>query len=1844
MKNFKNYLILTILSIITLACGSSGGSEAPVSNPVQPKIFEYIENSTGITITKYIGTEKKVIVPANIDGKKVTIIGNNAFNTVVAAVNQNSKGDNPKNIKRVRINELLLPEGLISIEDNAFANNDLVSLSLPKTIKNIGTNAFLANKISNIALNEGLQTIGNGAFNGNNISELTIPSTIVSIGEGAFQNNNITTVNLPETTDVAGEAFDNGVTVEKPSFNKIVSIDVALKNGAVFYRNDKKSAHLNSFLVKVVYSDNKNVKVDYQLKSYNILWPDMSTLGNKTVYIEIGKIKQAINIDVKESPISSMDIVVKPGVVFYVGDLKENHLNSFSVKITRIDGRSENINLIDSMITKFDTAKIGATNVEFNIENFIKNVAVNITENKIVELNLTLNSNANIYIGDLIDSHISKFILSAKYSNGISEIIPINAGMFSKFDTSKVGISDVIVSYTGITATTKMNVLENNIVALNATVNPNTKFYVGDLKENHLQSFVVKVTKTNGKIEDVVISPEMITRFVTSRVGNSVVEFKIGNVVTTVTINVLENVLINLTATIKPNVIFYQNDTIDKHLNSFELKGEYINGVVKTLTLGPEMFFRFDTTILGNSNIEFIVGQNKANCLINIVKNDVKSLEILVKPNTIFYEGDTKEKHLNSFIAKVTRLNGFVEELPVTLEMITKFDTSVVGEKIIEFKLGTLLATTKVNVIKNNLVSLTASVKPNVVFYEGDSKEKHLNSFELKGRYQNGIEKTIPLTIDMITGFMTNILGSSNVEFTIGVIKANCLINVVKNDIKALDISVKPNVVFYMGDTKDKHLNSFIAKVTRTNGIVEELPITIDMINKFDTSSIGLKNIEFSVGNILSTVQINISENKMVSLIATVKPNAKFYQGDAKEKHLGSIELKGKYLNNDEKLITITADMIKVFNSTNIGKTVIELSLDNLKTTLEINIEKVILIDYSLKSILNTKFYQNDNKEKHLKNFEIIGIYNNGSNQIITPTSTMITKFDTSTLGLTMVEFNINNIIKNCEINVIKNNILRYILEVKPGVKFYKDQPKYKHLNSFIFKSVMENGDKIDHQVTLTQSMITSYNPYNIGHSTVNILYNNKTYSVYIDVVPNPIVGIKAKVRNGEKIYINDTKSKVAFAYDLITVHESGDEFSKIKLKAENVTFADTSKLGMTTIKFMYNNFTTTHQVEVIDTTYEYGGDKKIEDVYETDTLEDIINKYEFYYMKNGESAVLDKKYVTLSYNGGSKLIWGSNYLKLTISAPFLEPKERTLLVYANKTIIKSMRAYWKEGVTIHKNTRINLEDLIVEVTTLSGEKKIIPTGQYYYSGDLLLLSAGKSTSIIRYGSLNKYEFVFDVLEQGCLKLDVRLNGYNGRVSLGDKLELSGYIKIYGYYGALGGAQTKHELSLNQVTVEGFDTSTLGYKNMIIRKDGARYEVSYIVQPAYDYVNNIDGISITNYYGNVLSNLIIPDTIEGKTVTEISDTAFSNKMLSSRVTLPVNLKRIGANAFSSNRISDVEIPTKVETIGNKAFVANPLNRVKIPMSTTNIGDGAFLSDFSNDMTYLELPFIFKSRLHNIFNNIISAEIKYVKSEIDRLELKLRPNINFIYQNYSINGCINDFVMYLHYIDGTKEEIKLLPEYFTVFNTNIAGVTKISVNYKNNIASCDVTIKEHEFKYEEINSEIKITGYNNIGTNVLIPEIINGLPVVRIGNEAFYKDADGDGQNDYQISEVIFPKTIKSIETRAFYKNNLSTLKLPKGLVSISASAFAENKITKIYTFDEFDKLSQELPVNLNDLGGRAFSDNLLTDIIIHEGILNLGNYIFDNNKLKYAAIHERHKYDASVIFGNNPGVVYSYIK
>jgi len=210
----KNLLLFAVLVTLPLLLGGCGREESVAEvKPVEEKVLEvkpteeaslnpnlkYEIKGDSVTIT---GWDKKasgaLTIPATIQGKPVTSIGNYAFSY------------------NAKLTGITIPDSVTSIGIGAIANcKSLTSLTIPDSVTSIGDAAFgMCRSLTSITIGDGVTSIGGYTFSQcESLTSIRIGNSVSTIGENAFfYCESLTAVTFLGDAPKAGEKVFNKAT------------------------------------------------------------------------------------------------------------------------------------------------------------------------------------------------------------------------------------------------------------------------------------------------------------------------------------------------------------------------------------------------------------------------------------------------------------------------------------------------------------------------------------------------------------------------------------------------------------------------------------------------------------------------------------------------------------------------------------------------------------------------------------------------------------------------------------------------------------------------------------------------------------------------------------------------------------------------------------------------------------------------------------------------------------------------------------------------------------------------------------------------------------------------------------------------------------------------------------------------------------------------------------------------------------------------------------------------------------------------------------------------------------------------------------------------------------------------------------------------------------------------------------------------------------------------------------------------------------------------------------------------------------------------------------------------
>ncbi len=389
-----------------------------------------------------------------------------------------------------------------------------------------------------------------------------------------------------------------------------------------------------------------------------------------------------------------------------------------------------------------------------------------------------------------------------------------------------------------------------------------------------------------------------------------------------------------------------------------------------------------------------------------------------------------------------------------------------------------------------------------------------------------------------------------------------------------------------------------------------------------------------------------------------------------------------------------------------------------------------------------------------------------------------------------------------------------------------------------------------------------------------------------------------------------------------------------------------------------------------------------------------------------------------------------------------------------------------------------------------------------------------------------------------------------------------------------------------------------------------QYAFSYLI---YEYINE-DEVMITDYLGGS-PIVVIPETINGRTVTTIEDYAlrFSN-------------------------ITSITIPETLINVGHLAFGNNDYEEIIILGDQTRFNDvWEYIGFLSNDNpTYIHEDGFYFNPVSQMINSYDGGETEIViPSMIGGLEV-LGIHENAFNRRGLTSVSIPETIVTIEAYAFSYNQISSVEVLGDTSRFNdvwelIGFDSALNVSYVN----------QDGILFDETSGTIK--DYIGSEVNLVIPSSINGIAVTSIGAYALSaknltsvempSSIITIGSNAFRnndLTSIVIPDSVISIEENAFSYNQLSSVTLSNGLVSIGFSAFYINDLTEIH-----------IPESVETIGGWAFGYNQITDVTIAGDPLRFNDiwhdlHLIDSANQSYVTVD-------GFIFDPNTGTIVDYI-
>ena len=405
----------------------------------------------------------------------------------------------------------------------------------------------------------------------------------------------------------------------------------------------------------------------------------------------------------------------------------------------------------------------------------------------------------------------------------------------------------------------------------------------------------------------------------------------------------------------------------------------------------------------------------------------------------------------------------------------------------------------------------------------------------------------------------------------------------------------------------------------------------------------------------------------------------------------------------------------------------------------------------------------------------------------------------------------------------------------------------------------------------------------------------------------------------------------------------------------------------------------------------------------------------------------------------------------------------------------------------------------------------------------------------------------------------------------------------------------------------------------------------------------IDGYIDTCIYDFAITDIIIPETLDGQLILGIADREWGNGVFEKKditsVKFPSTMEVIGTYSFWSCSLISLDLSdcSNLVTIGKGAFGGNDITNLDLS-NCSSLDHIGHLSFIGNDLTNLSfngctaLTYIgdeaFDQAGISSVNFDDCSSLKFIgyqafyMNDISSVNLSACTDLVYIgivaFASNSMSGFalpVNAEYNHHRWIDDSgslHDGGKIVYDFYTYYT--------IPVPYT--LTDEDVVVN---------NGLIQSCSYDFTFKNITIPEILDGQTIIGIADKGESESGVFEGK---VIIEIELPATIQYIGDFAFRTNALRSLNLSacSGLTHIGDYAFRSNVIPELnvsncpkltvigkqaFAFTGMNNLDLSNCTNLTTIGQDAFAMNDLINLDLSPciALTNIGDGAFSQNEL-----------------------------
>ena len=774
-----------------------------------------------------------------------------------------------------------------------------------------------------------------------------------------------------------------------------------------------------------------------------------------------------------------------------------------SAKITEVDGStlnmSPNASEYGADYTLSKTLKIeytkdgitGTVNYPITIVNDVKSIDIHTTPTKV-----SYNVNETL---DVTDGEIK-----VTRATGTPEIIPMTNQMVTNFDSTKENTAlKLNVEYTenGVTKTTDYTVsVKDSVKKITLNTTPKTDYKYND--EIDVSTGVITVESGSGT-KDIQVTESMITGYDKTQLGEQEITITYGGQTVTYKVTVKDYVT---GITVTPNTVTGKyNDELSKLINDNNITYTVTYakaGAKPPVVLAESMVAGYNKTNIAEQNLTVTYTDNDVDSATNgqaftatlkITLNDnIESMEILSTPKQNYKYGEPLD--ITGGTIEVVKSSG-TQIIPITESMVkeldgSEFDSTKLETRNLNVTYGGITKTYEVTV-SDYVVGIILTPPTKTKYQYGESLDLTEGTVQ-KIMASNAVTTAVALTDSSVnvSAFNPNQIGTQVINVTYEGFTKNFGV-IVEDSIQSIEIKTKPKVSYKYGEELD--VTGGEINVIRSSGVTT-VAITKSMVSGYNPEILGNQELTVTYEGKQAKYTVNVQD--YIKDIVIVKPNKLIYKlNETKDLTGGQVQaIMASGTATSPVAMTDSQVVVTGYNTTSVGVKTITVQYKEFIKTFDITVEDNLsgMIIKTLPTKLDYKY----GESLDLTGGTIEVTKESGAKEIINMTSSMVSGYNSKTIGNQILRVTYEGITQQFSVNV-KDYITK--LKVIPPTKTKYEYGEDIDLTGGKVSLVTASG-KIKETVDLTAAMISGFESKKEGIQNINVSYKGFNSSFNVNV------------------------------------------------------------------------------------------------------------------------------------------------------------------------------------------------------------------------------------------------------------------------------------------------------------------------------------------------------------------------------------------------------------------------------------------------------------------------------------------------------------------------------------------------------------------------------------------------------------------------------------------------------------------------------------------------------------------------------------------------------------------------